>query len=101
MISTENFFKSPSAEEFLKELRHEVLKAQRPADQVILDEVDFCKFLKICKRHAANLRASGAITYSKAGGKIYYRLSDVLDFIEKNKIKCIDRTRNIFKTKNN
>ena len=100
MISSENFFKSPSAEEFLRELRHELLKAQRPADQIILDDFDFCKFLKISKRHSANLRATGAITYSKAGGKIYYRLSDVLDFIEKNEIKCIDRTRNIFKTKN-
>ena len=99
MILTENFFKSPSAEEFLKELRNEVLKAQRPADQVILDDFDFCQFLKISKRHSANLRATGAITYSKAGGKLYYRLSDVLEFIEKNQIECIDKTRNIFNSK--
>ena len=76
-----------SIEFFLKELREiihqEKLINQRPSNEVIMDEVDFCEFLKISKRHAANLRAKRNITYSKSGGKIYYRLSSVLEFIEK------------------
>jgi hypothetical protein len=100
MTNTENFFKTPSAEEFLRELRHELLKVQRPPDQIILDDFDLCLFLKISKRHSANLRATGAITYSKAGGKLYYRLSDVLFFIDKNEIKSVDRSCNIFNPKN-
>jgi hypothetical protein len=98
--STEEFFKTPSAEEFLKELRHELLKVQRPADQIILDDFDFCQFLKISKRHSANLRAKSAITYSKAGGKLYYKLSDILLFIDKHEIKSVDRSCNIFNPKN-
>lgn len=97
MTSHEEFFKSPSAQEFLRELRYELQKAQRPAEQVILDETDFCVYLKISKRHSANLRASGAITYSKAGGKLYYRLSDILDFIARHEIKSEDKKVRLFR----
>lgn len=97
MTSHEDFFKSPSAQEFLRELRYELQKAQRPAEQVILDEADFCNYLKISKRHSANLRTSGAITYSKAGGKLYYRLSDILNFIAKHEVKSIDKKVRLFR----
>ncbi len=99
MKNIEEFFKLPAAEEFFKKLQNELLQIHRPANEVILDDLSFCELLHISKRHSANLRASGAITYSKAGGKIYYRLSDALDFIEKNEIKCVNRTRNIFNYK--
>ncbi|MCW3105702.1 MAG: DNA-binding protein [Segetibacter sp.] len=98
MTSKEDFFKSPSAQEFLKEFRYELQKAQRPADQIILDESDFCTYLKISKRHAANLRTTGAVTYSKAGGKLYYRLSDVLGFIARNEIKSVEKNVRLFKS---
>lgn len=92
-----------SFEFFLNELReiiHEEISInQRPSNKVIMYEVDFCEFLKISKRHAANLRAKRNITYSKSGGKIYSRLSNELEFIEKNEIKCVDRTNNIFNNK--
>ena len=100
MTNSENFHRNTSIEEILKEIRQELLKVQRPADQIILDETDFCHFLKISKRHAANLRTTGAITYSKAGGRLYYLLSDIIDFIENNQIKKMDKSINIFKRKN-
>ncbi|MEI7474825.1 MAG: helix-turn-helix domain-containing protein [bacterium] len=100
MKSAEEFFKLPAAEEFFKKLQNELLQMQRPANEVILDDFDFCKFLKISSRHSANLRKRGKITYSKSGGKIYYRLSNILDFIIKDEIKCIDQNRNIFRPKN-
>lgn len=96
MLSHE-IFQSVSAQEFLKELRHEIFKTQRPPDQIILDEVDFCQFLKISKRHAADLRAEGQVSYSKIGGKLYYKLSDVLVFIEKHQVKSIDENIRLFK----
>lgn len=89
MKSTEDFFKSPSAEEFLKRLNDQFLNTQRPPDQILLDEASFCDYLNISKRHAANLRAKREITYFKAGGKLYYKLSDVLAFVEKNKVPAI------------
>jgi len=99
MQPSENFFKQPSYEELIRDFRQELINNQRPPNEVILDETDFCNLLHISKRHAANLRANRMITYSKSGGKIYYRLSDVLEFIEKNQIKCIDRSKSIFNHK--
>jgi len=81
-----NIFDSPAAQEFMRELKSEVLKFQRPADQVIIDEVELCSILHISKRHAADLRKEGKIRYSKDGGKLFYKLSWVLEYIDKYKI---------------
>lgn len=97
MQPRENFEKHPLYEAFFRDLRQEILNNQRPPSEVIFDEIDFCSLLNISKRHAANLRANRLITYSKSGGKIYYKLSDVLNFIEKYEIKCIDKPTSIFK----
>jgi hypothetical protein len=79
----------PELQEFLKDLEEIVNKAFRPAEEVVLDESDFCKFLKISKRLAAKLRAERLITYYKSGGKLYYKLSDVLSYAFSNKIPAI------------
>jgi hypothetical protein len=91
MISTEEFLKHPATEELIKRFEQIVLNTQRPADQIVLDESDFCAFLKISKRHAANLRAKRLVKYSKTAGKIYYILSDVLDFIKENQVTAISQ----------
>jgi len=96
-MQNSEIFQSPSAQEFLKELKHEIFKGQRPPDQIILDEVDFCQFLKISKRHAADLRSEGKVSYSKIGGKLYYKLSDVLNFIERYQVKSVDHNNRVFK----
>ena len=101
MKNTEEFFKLPAAEEFFKKLQFELLQIQRPANEVILDDARFCELMHISKRHSANLRSTCAITYSKAGGKIYYKLSDILGFIDKNQINAIDKSSNIFNSKRN
>lgn len=67
--------------ELLIEIRTELSKLQRPADEVILDDVDLRQMLKVSKRTTANWREIRQITYSKLGGKIYYKLSDVLDML--------------------
>jgi hypothetical protein len=61
----------------------------KPPDQVILDDVDLCNFLKISKRTSAYWRERGEITYSKLGGKIYYRLADILSLIKRNEVPGI------------
>lgn len=96
-MQNSEIFQSFSAQEFIKELRHEILKYQRPPDEVILDEVDFCQFLRISKRQAAYLRSEGQVTYSKIGGKLYYRLSDILSFIERHQIKSVSDNIRLFK----
>ena len=60
--------------------------ATRPPDQIIYDDVDLRNFLKVSKRTTASWREQGIITFSKIGGKIYYRLSDILSLIKQNEI---------------
>jgi len=79
-------FYSEAAQEFLKEIRKEVLSTKRPPEEIILDETQLCELLHISKRHAADLRKEGIIKYSKVGGKLYYLLSDVLDMIKRYQI---------------
>jgi hypothetical protein len=62
--------------------------SQRP-EHKILDDVDLCNFLKVSKRTSAYWRERAEITYSKLGGKIYYRLSDILELIKKNEVPAI------------
>jgi hypothetical protein len=77
-----NIFDSPAAQEFMREFKSEVLKFQRPADQV-----ELCSILHISKRHAADLRKEGKIRYSKDGGKLFYKLSWVLEYIDKHRVE--------------
>ena len=86
-MTHEEFFRTPSAQEFIKEIRKEVLSTKRPPEEIILDETQLCELLHISKRHAADLRKEGILKYSKVGGKIYYLLSDVLEMIKKHRIE--------------
>lgn len=72
--------------EILKDLKFELQQAKRPADEIILDDVDLCKFLSISKRTSAEYRSQKLIEYSKVGGRIFYKLSDILKMIERHKI---------------
>jgi hypothetical protein len=74
----------PELNDFIKDIQEVIYKASRPANEVILDEVEFCNMLKISKRLASDLRRDRLIEYSKCGGKIYYRLSSVLEYINRN-----------------
>ena len=75
----------------LKEL-HEKLDAMAqkveqnslPPQYIIYDNNGFQKLLKISSSKAAELRNTGKIAYSKesATGKIWYKLSDVLEYID-------------------
>lgn len=81
------FQRNPELKEIIAELKSELLSVSRPAEEVILDDVDIRKTLKVSKRTMANYRSNGHIAYSQHGnGKIYYKLSDVLKFINDNRI---------------
>jgi hypothetical protein len=72
--------------ESVKQIVHNVGK---PPEHIIFDDVELRNFLKVSKRTPAYWREKGEITYSKLGGKIYYRLSDVLAFIKKYEVTAI------------
>lgn len=72
--------------DFVKELKAELLILQKDPETIILDETDLCNLLHISKRHAIDLRKEGKIRYAKDGGKIYYKLSWVLEYIDKYRV---------------
>lgn len=84
MNTDTEFFRHPGWEELIRNIKYEIAQAQRPADQIILDDVDLCKMLKVSKRTTATLRANSEITFYKCGGKILYKLSDILDYVNRN-----------------
>jgi hypothetical protein len=77
---------SEAVNEILSELKHELLQIKRPASEIILDDVDLCKLLHISKRTSAEYRAKSMIVYYKLGGKVFYKLADVLTMLDKHKI---------------
>ena len=82
----------PELKDFLAEIDERINKSMRPAEEVILDETDLCNFLKISKRLSAKLRSERLITYYKTGGKLYYKLSDIIKYATSNKVPAISES---------
>jgi hypothetical protein len=80
---------TPEIRELLQELKAELQQATRPADEVILDDVDLRKLLKVSPRTTATWRQKRLIRHSFIQGKCYYRYSDILEAIERNAIPTI------------
>ncbi|MGM1055615.1 MAG: helix-turn-helix domain-containing protein [Bacteroidota bacterium] len=56
-------------------------------DFVILDNSDFMEMFGISTRTAQNWRDEGLIDYAQVKGKIFYKLKDVQNFLERHKKK--------------
>ena len=74
--------------EILHLIKDEILKAKRPPEEVILDDVDLQNLLRCSKRKTADLREKRMIAYMKPG-KVYYKLSDVLKYLDRYKVESI------------
>lgn len=70
--------------ENIKEL---VGKFHRPAEETVLDDVDLRLLLKISRRTALEYRKNKNLVHYKIDNKIFYLLSDVLNFIKNAKGK--------------
>ena len=53
-------------------------------DEKLLDNQDLCLMLKVSKRTLQRYRTEGGLPYMKYGQKIYYKTSDVKDFVNRN-----------------
>ena len=56
---------------------------QSNPEQVFFDNHNFMQLMNISKRTAQAWRDTGMIAFSQVGGKMYYRLSDILRMLEK------------------
>lgn len=61
-------------------------KQRTEPDQIWYDNQEFLQVMNISKRTAAYWRTEKVISYSQVGNKIYYRLSDIMDLLEKSTI---------------
>lgn len=59
-------------------------KQRTNPDQVFFDTQEFCQIMNVSKRTAQYWRDSRLIGYCQVGSKIYYRLADILDLLDKN-----------------
>jgi hypothetical protein len=82
-----DFRKNLTAAEIIEIFRFELKRAQRPAEELILTDVDLCKMLHVSKRTTATWRGIGAINYHKVGGVIFYVYSDILNMMKANRIE--------------
>jgi len=89
-LLTQDFIeKYPEFKDLVNLIRYEIQQAKRPPDQIIYDDVDLRNFLKVSKRTTAYWREKGIITFSKLGGKVFYKLSDILQLLKQNEIQSI------------
>jgi hypothetical protein len=59
-------------------------KQRSNPDQVFFDTQEFLQIMNVSKRTAQYWRDSGLIGFCQIGYKIYYRLSDILELLDKN-----------------
>ena len=70
-------------------LSDRVAKLSSPANQVILDNAEFCQMMNISKKTAQKWRDENKIDYRAIERKIYYSLADVLAMLDDHKIDRI------------
>lgn len=68
----------------LEEIEKKASEKEPNPDNVWLDNQEFCQLLKISKRTAQTYRDRGIVAFSQVESKVYYRLSDIHQMLEKN-----------------
>ena len=66
---------------------------KQPPEDRLLDNDEAAAFLKVTKRTLQTYRNTGEISFVQKGSKIYYRMSDIEEFLQKNHHKAFKYTR--------
>ena len=69
----------------ITELKNLVASLSRP-DEVILDNEEAAKFIKVSTRTLQKYREQHLLTFSQHDRMIWYRKSDLLDFLQRHQI---------------
>lgn len=72
---------------FLKMLKNYVGGSPNNQNEEWLDGKAVCHLLHISSRTLQTYRTTGLISYSQIGRKIYYKVSDIQDHLERNYVK--------------
>jgi len=87
------YFKQKDINELIHIFRYEVQNAQRPANEVILDDEDVMRILKISKRKLQYMKADRIIpyhTFDSNSPRTYYLLIDILGILKRNRTEPIN-----------
>ena len=85
----DQFRKNLTANEIAEIFRYELHEAKRPAEELILNDAELCRMLKVSKRTTASWRAEGVLAYHKVGGIVFYLYADVLKMIKANRVEPV------------
>jgi len=62
-------------------------KAEEETADGWVDSYEVCTFLKVSAKTLQRLRASNSVTYSRIGGKVFYRISEIQRLMNNNIIR--------------
>jgi hypothetical protein len=66
-----------------QEIRAEKVKNSKKLNETWLDNQEVMELLKTSPRTLQNLRDTHALPHSKVGGKIYYKASDIENYLKR------------------
>ncbi len=75
----------------IEEIKRVILKDSKKQTEVYLDNQEFLLLMKISKRTAQTWRDEGKISFSQVGNKIYYKMTDVEELLEKHYNKAFKK----------
>lgn len=75
----------------IEEIKRVILKDSKKPTEVYLDNQEFLLLMKISKRTAQTWRDEGKISFSQVGNKIYYKMTDVEELLEKHYNKAFKK----------
>ncbi|MDQ3190660.1 MAG: helix-turn-helix domain-containing protein [Bacteroidota bacterium] len=70
--------------ERLKAIEKLITFKNKIPQEIILDNCEFIRLMRISKRTAQNWRVTGIIGYSMIGNKIYYKMAEIQALIDKH-----------------
>jgi hypothetical protein len=116
-MTTNYLERFPELRLFLQDLEERFLRSHLPPDKIILDDYDVMQMLKISKRKLADMRAKRLIKFhptgkrsveyksnrnpnpekvrDSRGGKNYYTLQGVLDYVQSKTVNPISEKINL------
>ncbi len=89
VILSKEQFNSLSAS--IEEIKNKVISDSKKPSDTYLDNQEFLLLMKISKRTAQTWRDEGKISFSQVGNKIYYKLSDIEELMQKHYVKAFKK----------
>ena len=75
----------------IEEIKAKLDKQNKNPEEIFIDNQKFLLMMKISKRTAQTWRDEGKISFSQVGNKIYYKVSDVEELLQKHYVKSFKK----------